>query len=76
MIEASFREIILERDNVNVMKAIMAPCTNRSRLGHIFEDVYYFRAFSISHVFEKPLLVMLGGQPTLWHILWLNLLNR
>ena len=50
MIEASFRELILERDNVNVMKAIMAPCTNRSRLGHIFEDVYYFRAFSISHV--------------------------
>lgn len=69
VMEAGFREIILEGDNVNIMKAIMAPSTNRSRLGHIYEDVYYigrgFRAFSISHV-----------RRTAWHILWLNLLNR
>ena len=62
VMEAGFREIILEGDNVNVMKAIMAPSTNRSRLGHIYEDVYYigrgFRAFSISHV-----------RRTAWHIL-------
>ena len=62
VMEAGFREIILEGDNVNVMKAIMAPSTNRSRLGHIYEDVYSigrgFRAFSISHV-----------RRTAWHIL-------
>ena len=62
VMEAGFREIILEGDNVNIMKAIMAPSTNRSRLGHIYEDVYHigrgFRAFSISHV-----------RRTAWHIL-------
>ena len=52
--EAGFTEIILEGDNVNVMKAIMASSTNSSRLGHVYEDICCirrgFRHFSVSHV--------------------------
>lgn len=33
--EAGFREIIIEGDNVNVMKTIMSSKVNYSRLGHI-----------------------------------------
>ena len=52
--EAGFTEIILEGDNVNVMKAIMGPGTNSSRLGYVYEYICCigrgFRAFSVSHV--------------------------
>ncbi|KAL0006476.1 hypothetical protein SO802_014037 [Lithocarpus litseifolius] len=53
-IEAGFMEIILEGDNINVMKAIMDPGTNCSRLGYVYDDIRCvgrsFRAFSVSHV--------------------------
>lgn len=37
--EAGFRELIIEGDNVNVMKTIMSSNVNYSRLGHIYEDI-------------------------------------
>ncbi|KAL4602607.1 hypothetical protein ACB092_10G065300 [Castanea dentata] len=48
------RAIILEGDNATVMKAIMAPSTNSSRLGFVYEDICCIgrglRDFSVSYV--------------------------
>ena len=38
-IDAGFREIVLEGDNATVIKSLMSPRVNRSRLGHIYEDI-------------------------------------
>ena len=38
-VDAGFREIVLEGDNAIVMKSLMSPRVNRSRLGHIYEDI-------------------------------------
>ena len=37
-IEAGFTELVLEGDNSIVMKSIMSPQPNMSRLGHAYED--------------------------------------
>lgn len=37
--EARFRDLILEGDNVNVMKSLMVPKSNYGSLGHIYEDI-------------------------------------
>ena len=39
VVDASFSEIILEGDNINVMKAILSPPINLSQLGLIYEDI-------------------------------------
>ena len=38
-INARFTEIVLEGDNAKVMKLLMSPRVNRSRLGHNYEDI-------------------------------------
>lgn len=38
-IDFGFREIVLEGDNATVMKSLMSPQVNMSRLGHIYEDI-------------------------------------
>lgn len=52
--KAGFMEIILEGDNATVMKTIMAPSTNSSRLGFVYEDICCIgrglRDFSVSYV--------------------------
>ena len=52
--EAKFRELIIRGDNVNVIKTIMLPKANYSRLGHIYEDIscmaLNLQTFSISCV--------------------------
>ena len=39
-VDAGFWEIILEGDNATVMKSLMSPRVNRSKLGHIYEDIH------------------------------------
>lgn len=39
VVDACFSKIILERDNVNVMKAILSPPVNLSWLSLIYEDI-------------------------------------
>ena len=39
VVDAGFSKIILEGDNVHVMKAISSPGVNSSRLGLIYEDI-------------------------------------
>ena len=39
VVDASFSKIILEGDNVNVMKAISSPSVNLFWLGLIYEDI-------------------------------------
>ena len=41
VVDASFSEIILKGDNVNVMKAISSPSVNLSQLGLIYENIRY-----------------------------------
>ncbi|XP_050245646.1 uncharacterized protein LOC126693633 [Quercus robur] len=38
-VEAGFLELILEGDNLTVMKSLISLKPNRSRLGHIFEEI-------------------------------------
>ena len=53
-IDAGFREIVLEGDNAIVIKSLMSPRVNRSRLGHIYEDICTlasgFRSLTVSWV--------------------------
>ena len=53
-IDAGFREIVLEGDNATIMKSLMSPRVNRSRLGHIYEDIHTlatsFRSLTVSCV--------------------------
>ena len=53
-IDAGFREIVLEGDNATVIKSLMSPRVNRSRLGHIYKDIYTlatsFRSLIVSCV--------------------------
>ena len=41
VVDAGFSEIILEGDNVNVMKAISSLSINLSQLGLIYEDIRF-----------------------------------
>ena len=38
-LDVGFMKLVLERDNINLMKSISSPRVNRSRLVHIYEDV-------------------------------------
>lgn len=38
-IDAGFMELVVEGDNATVMKSLLSPQVNRSRLGHIYKDV-------------------------------------
>ena len=38
-IDARFMELVVEGDNAIVMKSLLSPQVNKSRLGHIYEDV-------------------------------------
>ena len=38
-IDARFMELVVESDNAIVMKSLLSPRVNKSRLGHIYEDV-------------------------------------
>ena len=40
-IDAGFTNLIIEGDNVVVMKSIMSPRANQSRLGHIIHDIQW-----------------------------------
>ena len=37
--DAGFSDLIIEGDNVEVIKAISSPRVNCSRLGHIYDDI-------------------------------------
>lgn len=37
--ETRFRDLLLEGDNVTVMKALLSPRATYSRLGHIYGDI-------------------------------------
>ena len=53
-VEAGFSKLILERDNLTVMKSLISLKPNRSRLGHIFEEIQCISAglqsFAVSFV--------------------------
>ena len=53
-VDAGFREIVLEGDNAIVMKSLMSPRVNRSKLGHIYEDIHTlatsYRSLTVSYV--------------------------
>ena len=38
-LDVGFMKLVLERDNINIMKSISSPRVNKSRLVHIYEDV-------------------------------------
>ena len=53
-LDAGFMKLVLEGDNINVMKSISSPRANRSQLDHIYEDVQCiatgFRGLLVSFV--------------------------
>ena len=38
-VDAGFSELVIEGDNINVMKSIASPWANLLRLGHIYDDI-------------------------------------
>ena len=54
VVNAGFMDVVLEGDNLNVMRAISTGKANRSRLGHVYEDIQClaagFRSYSVSFV--------------------------
>ena len=40
--EARFSEIVVEDDNVTVMKTILDASSHNSLLGHIYEDIWFY----------------------------------
>lgn len=50
--DAGFREIVLEGDNATIMKSLLSLWVNRSRLGHIYDDIrtlaMSFRSLTVS----------------------------
>ena len=52
--EAGFTELVIEGDNVNVMKSVSASGADQSRLGHIIQDIKWLtqglRKVSFSYV--------------------------
>ena len=40
--EAGFSEIVLEGDNVTMMKTISNVSSHNSLLGHIYEDIWFY----------------------------------
>ena len=76
VVDAGFSEIILEGDDVNIMKVILSPPVNLSRLGLICEDIRCLavaykatslRSFSVSCVCRSA---------DLYPILWLTMLAK
>ena len=61
-VDAGFTELVLEGDNMSVMKSITSIRSNRSRLGHIYADTQCiaagFQSFSAN--FVKRRLNLLG----------------
>ncbi|XP_030963999.1 uncharacterized protein LOC115985177 [Quercus lobata] len=61
VVDASFTDLLLEGDNMSVMKSITSIRSNRSRLGHIYEDIHCiavgFRSFSVNFVKHSANLV-------------------
>ena len=53
-VEVDFSELILEGDNMTVMKSLISLKPNRSRLGHIYEEIQCIsaglRSFAVSFV--------------------------
>lgn len=53
-VDAGFMDVVLEGDNSSVMRAISTGRANRSRLGHIYEDIQClaagFRSFTVIFV--------------------------
>ena len=53
-LDASFTDMVLERDNIGVMRSIQSNGVNNSSLGHIYGDIHCltasFRAWSVSYV--------------------------
>lgn len=53
-VDAGFLYMVLKGDNLSVMRSISARIANRSRLGHIYEDIQClatgFRSFSVNFV--------------------------
>ena len=50
-IDVGFMDLVIEGDNATMMKAIVSPRLDRSRLGHIYDDIHTlvagFRSLSI-----------------------------
>lgn len=42
VVDVGSKEIVLKGYNATVMKSLMSPRVNRSRLGHIYEDIHTF----------------------------------
>ena len=40
-IDAGFTDLVIEGDNVNVMRAIASNCMDTSRLGTVIEDIHW-----------------------------------
>ena len=53
-LDAGFTNMVLERDNIGVMRSIQSNGVNNSSLGHIYGDIHCliasFRAWSVSYV--------------------------
>ena len=51
-LDLGFLDLVVEGDNATVMKAIVSPHPNRSRLGHIYDDISTlasgFRSLSVN----------------------------
>ena len=56
--EAGFSEIVLEGDNVTVMKTISNVSSHNSLLGHIYEDIWFYLRECSMH----QLVVLEGGE--------------
>ena len=54
IVDAGFMDVVLEGDNLSVMRSISLGSANRSRLGHIYEDIQCLatdlRSFSVNFV--------------------------
>lgn len=40
-LDLGFLDLVIEGDNVTVIKTIVSPRPNRSRLGHIYDDISF-----------------------------------
>ena len=43
-IDVGFMDLVIEGDNATMMKAIVSPRLDRSRLGHIYDDIHTLAA--------------------------------
>ena len=53
-LDVGFTDMVLERDNIGVMRSIQSNGVNNSSLGHIYGDIHYlatsFKAWFVSYV--------------------------